>query len=89
MGESQINFGDKLFFCGPHTHYVELFEDYEPCSAERDDGKFVDGYIVEMMSVHSFASLTPFLEMEVVDVTDRLSVGPLPAGVKVWMPTTS
>lgn len=88
MGQSKIVFGDKLFLCGEYSIYVDQFEEIEENSLVTDSG-VVSGFVVEILSAISLASLTPFNEMEMVDITGNLSVNPpLLSGTKIWMPTT-
>ncbi len=89
MGESEIKFGDKMFLAGPFLDCVEGFGEFETNSVIVDDNNFIHGYVVEILSAHSLASITPFNKEEMVDVTEKLSQQlPLPAGTKVWMPVT-
>jgi hypothetical protein len=88
MGQSKISFGDKLFLCGQFLQYVEEFGEYEPNALVTDNNIFTDGYVVEILSATSLATLTPFNDMEMVDITGNLSVNPpLLSGTKIWMPT--
>lgn len=105
MGEPKVNFGDKLFLYGHLLHYLEEFDDFEynsvmgymtvggyivsPVETDRV-GACVSGYVVDILSTASLAPETPFHQMELIDITDKLSLSlPLPSGTKVWMPTTA
>lgn len=89
MGRTQINFGDKFFLAGKFTSLTYLFEDLEENSIV-ENGKTVHGFVVDILSADSLAPVTPFNQVEMVDVTDKLSIRPpQPSGTKVWMPTTS
>ena len=87
MGESKVKFGDKLFL---HSQYLQLLHDYE-------DFEYniviqqppIYGFVVEFLLTPSLAVATPFTNMEMVDITDKLARSlPLPADCTVWMPTT-
>lgn len=104
MDETEVRFGDKLFIYGEFITFLEEFSEYEynavmgymtvggyhPHPIRTDvEGASVPGFVVDFLYSSSLASETPFYEMELVDVTDKLSLDlPLPSGTKVWMPTT-
>lgn len=103
MGESTIKFGDKLFLYGEFMAYTEEFGEYEYNSvmgymtvggyrvwATKTDeiGAAIPGFVVSYLSDPQFTFETPFNDMEMIDVTNKLSLSlPLPVGTKVWMPT--
>lgn len=105
MDESKISFGDKLFLYGHFLKHLDEFSDYEynsvmgymtvggylVDSVETDIfGAAIPGFVVEILTDDSLTAKTPFDQMEMVDVTDKLSLQlPLPSGTKIWMPTTS
>lgn len=104
MGKSKIKFGDKIFLYGQFMDLLEDAYDYEYNSvmgyilvggyvstAMKTDivGATLPGFVAEYGEIASFTSQTPFHQMEMVDVTDKLSLQlPLLSGTKVWMPTT-
>jgi hypothetical protein len=56
-----------------------------------DNTASIPGFVVDVHSDGSFdsATATPFSKRGLIDVTDKLARSlPLPAGTKVWMPTT-
>ncbi len=104
MDSTKIRFGDKLFLYGQYLQYLYEFDEYNynsvmgymtvggylvvPIETSQPDAS-VPGFVVEFLYEPSLASATPFSQMEMVDVTDRLSLlQPQPSGTKVWMPTT-
>lgn len=57
-----------------------------------DSSASVPGFVVEISSQASslaaFTATTPFSQLGLVDVTDKLARSlPLPTGTKIWMPT--
>ncbi len=103
MDESKIKFGDKFFLYGQLLSVVDDFEEREYNTVQgykmagynmlavesTDQDAKIPGFVVEILSTPSLATETPFLQMEMIDVTQRLSrTLPLPSGTKVWMPTT-
>lgn len=87
MGKSKIKFGDKLFLYGK---YLQLLPDYEnpEYNILLDDAQ-IYGFVVDFLLTSSLAVKTPFSELEMVDVTDKLARHlPLPEGSTVWTPTT-
>ncbi len=87
MDQPQITFGDKVFLAGQFTSLCYLFEDYDEYTIEFN-GRKIDGFLVEILSASSFAPTTAFNQVEMVDVTKCFVRLPLPAGTKVWLPTT-
>ena len=106
MGESKIGFGDKLFLYGQFLQDIYEFDSYSYNSLmgmmtvggyyvdlkETDVlGASVPGFVVDF-GIHTqlSASQTPFYKMELVEVTDRMSLTqPLPFGTKIWVPMSS
>lgn len=104
MDRPEIKFGDKLFLYGQYLSYIEEFEDYDynavmgymtvggfmvhPVTTI-DSSASVPGFVVEIPGqLACLAVATPFSQMEMVDVTDKLARSlPLPSGTKIWMPT--
>lgn len=90
MGRAEIVFGDKFFLANQFTQLAYLFEDLEENSVIMPDGSQIDGFVVDLLAADSLAPATPFTQVEMVDVTDKLAIRlPQPSGTKVWMPTTS
>jgi hypothetical protein len=105
MDNSKIKFGDKIFLYGQLLQFLYEFDDYSYNSVmgymtyggynvipiETDiDGASIPGFIVEILSPPSLATATPFSEMEMIDVTDKLALSlPLPSGTTVWMPKSN
>lgn len=103
MGEPKIKFGDKIFLYGQFMTALEEIQGYEYNSvvgyttvggydvvAVKSDNQFsaVPGFLVDASYTPELAVATPFSHMEMVDVTDNLSLSlPLPSGTKVWLPT--
>ena len=102
MDAAKIEFGDKFFLYGQLTKYLDEINEYEYNSVmgymatggyfifpiETDIiGSVIPGFITEILYDSSLTVATPFNQMEMVDVTDKLSLQlPLPSGTKVWMP---
>lgn len=103
MGQSKIRFGDKLFVYGQFLQYLYEFPAYEynsvmgymtvggylvaPIETDYPTAS-VPGFVVDFQVDEQFTVATPFNQMEMVDITDKLSLSqPLPSGTKVWMPT--
>lgn len=102
MGESQIKIGDKFFLYGQLTKYITEPDTYEYNTVMgylTTGGYFVNpietdifsaaipGFVTEILYDASFTVATPFNQMEMVDVTDKLSLqSPRLSGTKVWMP---
>lgn len=62
----------------------------KPISTMNNDAS-IPGFVVDFLYERSLVrtSQAPFLRLEMIDVTDKLARSlPLPAGTKVWMPTT-
>ena len=87
MGQSKVKFGDKLFLYGK---YLQLLPDYgEPEYNILIDDVPIYGFVVDFLLTPSLASQTPFSDMEMIDVTDKLAHRlPLPDGNTIWSPTT-
>lgn len=87
MGQSKIKFGDKLFVYG---QFLQLLPDYE----EMDynvliDEVLVHGFVVDFGTDSQFTVETPFTDLELVDVTDKLAKRlPILDGNRIWAPTT-
>ena len=105
MGESKVKFGDKIFLYGQFLRNIYDFDSFEYNSImgmmtvggylvepkETDIvGASIPGLICDFGINEQFTSETPFpSQVEMVDVTQRLSLSPpLLAGCKVWMPTS-
>lgn len=102
MGEPKIKFGDIIFLYG---QYLSLLDEFDEYSYNSIIGYMtVGGYEVSLLktdnnlasvagflgSIDSLALQTPFDNKDMVDVTDNLSLSlPLPAGTRVWAPTTN
>lgn len=102
MGESKINFGDKIFLYGQFMKYLTEVDEYEYNTVmgyitsggyfvkpiETDIfGAAIPGFVTEILYDACLTVATPFNQMEMIDVTDKLSLqSPLPSGTKVWMP---
>lgn len=104
MGITEIKFGDKFFLYGQFMNYLDEFNEYEyntvlgyilvggyelnPMQSD-EFAAAIPGFVVDATQNSLFTIATPFYQMEMVDVTDKLSLQlPLPSGTKVWMPTT-
>lgn len=103
MGESKVKFGDKFFLYGKLLTLLEDYEEYEYNSIigyMTMGGYDVDvvetdiplaalpGFVVDAQLSALDAVATPFSQMEMVDVTGKLSWSlPLPPETKVWLPT--
>lgn len=103
MGESKIKFGDKIFLYGQFMENIYDFDKisynsimgymtvggYYVTAIETDNPiASIPGFVVDISYTPDLAVATPFSQMEVVDVTERLALSlPLPFGVKVWLPT--
>lgn len=101
MGTTKIKFGDKVFLYGQFIQRLDEFDQYEYNSVmgymtiggylvapvETDYvGASVPGFVVDLIDPQ-FTVETPFDQMEMVDVTDKMSLSlPLPSGTKIWMP---
>lgn len=102
MDQSEIKFGDKIFLYGqflekmfefPNPQYnsvvgymtvggyhVRAIETYV-------FGASLPGFVADFLVSAQFTVAPPFSQMEMVDVTDRLSHSlPLLSGTKVWLP---
>lgn len=102
MGRPKIGFGDKLFLYGQLLQHLDEVDEYEYNSVmgymtvggylvrpiETDiEAASVPGFVVDFLVSPQFTAKTPFDQMEMVDVSERLSLDlPLPTGTKVWMP---
>ena len=102
MDRPQISFGDKIFLYGQLTKYITEPDTYEYNTVmgymttggyllapiETDVfGAAIPGFVTDMPYDGQFTVLTPFNKMEMIDVTDKLSLQfPLLSGTKVWMP---
>lgn len=94
--------GDKIFLYGQFIANAGEFTEYDYNSVmgymttggylvtpiETDIfSAAVPGFISEMPLDDEFTTATPFSNMKLVDITDKLSRGvPLPAGTTIWMP---
>lgn len=103
MDRSEIKHGDKFFLYGQFMQYADYLDsyDYNTVMGMMTVGGYevipidshypnacVPGFVTEILLDPSLALKTPFDQMEMIDVTDRLSkTQPLPTGTKVWMPT--
>lgn len=103
MGQSKVKFGDKIFLYGQFLQDIYQFDEYSYNSImgymtvggyfvelkETDVvGASVPGFVCDFLVDGQFTSSTPFSQMEMVDVTEKLSLSrPLPSGTKVWTPT--
>lgn len=103
MGKSKVTFGDKIFIYGQFLQNIYEFEPLEYNSImgymtvggfivdlkETDvAGASVPGLVADFGIDGQLTPETPFSNMEMVDVTDKLSLRqPLPYGCKVWAPT--
>lgn len=104
MGESKVKFGDKIFLYGQYLSSLESFDRYEYNSVmgymtvggyevypkETDEfSAAIPGFVADFSLDAQLAVAPPFNQVEMVEVTDRLSLlPPLLAGCKVWMPTS-
>lgn len=96
--------GDKLFLYGQFMQYLDDVDEYEynavmgymtvggyimvAIPTDNPDSS-VAGYVAEVPINAQFTPATPFDQMELADVTERLALSlPLPTGTRVWMPTT-
>lgn len=103
MDRSQIKYGDKFFLYGQFMTFIVHFDEYEyntvmgmttvggyevmPIESHYHNS-CVPGFVTEILYDPSLALPAPFDQMEMIDVTDRLSkTQPLPSGTRVWMPT--
>lgn len=102
MGQSKIKFGDKIFIYGQFLQYMYEFGEYEYNTVmgymtvggyivhpiESDVmGACVPGFVVDSGLDSLFTVETPFNQMEMADVTEKLSLSlPLLSGTKIWMP---
>lgn len=102
MGESKVKFGDKFFIYGQFMKFLDEVEsaDYNTVMGYITTGGYlvtptesdifgacVPGFVSEILYDASLTVATPFNQMEMVDVTDKLSLRlPLLSGTKVWMP---
>ena len=105
MAESKIKFGDKFFLYGQLMKYLDDVDEYEYNTVmgyatvggyfvypQEIDlfGAAIPGFVTEILYDSCLTVATPFNQMEMVDVTDKLSLQlPLPSGTKVWMPITA
>ena len=105
MGESKIKFGDKIFIYGHFLQNIYEFNEFSYNSVmgymtvggyfvepkEIDvPGASIPGFVADFLVDGQFTVATPFDQMEMVDVTEKLSLSlPLPSGTKVWMPVMS
>ncbi len=90
MVTTEIKFGDKLFLTEDYLVHVEEFGEIEPNTVMADDKSLVHGYVVEILSIDSLASLALFTDGGLVEVTDRLLIKPpMLEGTKIWMPFNS
>ena len=105
MGESKITFGDKIFLYGQYLEDMYEFGEpqynsvmgymtvggYHVTPIQTDiTAASIPGFVADFLYTPSFAAAMPFSQVEMVDVTEKLSLGlPLPSGCKVWMPTSS
>ncbi len=103
MDTTKVKFGDKMFIYGQYLEYLEDFSDYEYNTIMgyiTVGGYFVDleesdeplaavpGFVVEFLSTPSLAFATPFVDVELIDVTNDLSRStPMMNGTKIWAPT--
>lgn len=103
MDKPEIRFGDKMFLYGQFLTHIDEFDEYNYNAVQgymtvggynvtaKEAYEFsasVPGFIVEAFGLTgSLAFETPFPDLEVVDVTNKLAKSlPLPIGSKVWMP---
>lgn len=105
MGESKVKFGDKIFLYGQFLQNIYQFDEYSYNSImgymtvggyfvelkETDViGASVPGFVCDFLVDDQFTVATPFDQMEMVDVTEKLSLSlPLPSGTNVWVPMSS
>ena len=104
MDFTKVKFGDKIFLYGQYLQLIEEFEDYEYNAVmgfttvggyeahaieSYEPDQCVTGFVAEIGQLSQFTVATPFLQMEMVDVTEYLARRlPLPSGTKIWLPTT-
>lgn len=104
MGKPKINLGDKVFLYGLLLENID-FEDvqyncvegymtvggYLPSIKETSEPfACIPGFVSQIPYSPELAVAAPFNQLEMVDVTEKLSLSPpLLAGCKVWLPTTT
>lgn len=105
MDEPKIKFGDKIFVYGQFMKYLSEIDEYEYNTVMgymTVDGYFVrpiatdifgaaiPGFVTEILLDEQFTVAAPFNNMEMIDVTEKLSLQyPSLYQTKVWMPVTS
>ena len=97
-----MKFGDKIFFYGQFMKYLTEIEEseYNTVMGYITTGGYlvtpvesdifcasIPGFVSEILYDGQFTVATPFNKMEMIDVTDKLSLqSPLLTGTRVWMP---
>lgn len=105
MGESKIRFGDKIFLYGQFLQNIYQFDEFTYnsimgymttggyfVSLKETDvvGASVPGFVCDFLVDGQFTVATPFDQMELVDITEKLSLSqPLPSGTKIWTPISA